>query len=395
MQKVFTFPVTQVKRMESPVIELERKPVTRYVCYVKLNDVPAGFRDWMQTNPRDQKLTTNVAKEIKGSITNGRKNFHDINRGIVMSVDKFKYDNETKLATVTMEDLHKHGNIDGGHTLRIILEQKASGGLMFEQYVFFEFFTGIDSPAELAEARNTSVQVDQRSIEELNNSFAAIKEAIENCEFESRVAYRQNQHEDEKNTIDIREVIAIINMFNQSIFPIEKEVQPIQSYTGKETSLNKYLNLGPSRDQIIRNMSPIIPGIFDLWNKIETDLPEKGKAANRIYKRKKYAKFGDGNTVSNAMISNAELDYVVPKGIMYPIVGAFRALIKINEATSKYEWVMDPINVWEKLGPKLVSTIMTSSEDLSDSPDAIGKSPNTWDILFKEVLIHSMLKRRP
>lgn len=34
---------------------------------------------------------------------------------------------------------------------------------------------------------------------------------------------------------------------------------------------------------------------------------------------------------------------------------------------------------------------MASSEDLSDSPDAVAKSPNTWDLLYKEILLYFML----
>jgi hypothetical protein len=46
-----------------------------------------------------------------------------------------------------------------------------------------------------------------------------------------------------------------------------------------------------------------------------------------------------------------------------------------------------------KLAGKLINIIMTSSEDLSGSPDAVAESPNTWDLLYKEILIYSMRLR--
>ena len=85
------------------------------------------------------------------------------------------------------------------------------------------------------------------------------------------------------------------------------------------------------------------------------------------------------------------MNYFLPKGLIFPIVGAFRALISVDKSTQIYTWKINPQKVWDTLGGKLINIIMTSSEDLSDSPDAVAKSPNTWDLLFKEVLLYSML----
>ncbi len=392
MANIIEFPAKQVKKMDNPMSELTKDGSRKYVCYVKLQDVPAKFEDWMSTNPREQKLTTNVAKEIAKSIENGCKNFHEKNRGIVMSVDKFAFDNKTGMVKVTLSDPEIHGNIDGGHTLKIILTKQKNNELLFEQYVFFEFFTGISSPVELAEARNQSIQVDQRSIEELNRSFEPIKAALKNESFYGRIAFKQNEHVGEKNVIDVREVIAIMNMFNQSLYPKGGDTQPIQSYTGKEASLNRFLRLKDSRDQIVKNMTPIIPDIFNIWEMVETTFADKGNTVNRTYRRKKMAKYVDENTVvSYSIFGNQPMNYVLPKGLIFPIVAAFRALVKVDKSTQVYSWVMSPEKIWDKLGGKLINIIMTSSEDLSDSPDAVAKSPNTWDLLYKEILLYSML----
>lgn len=392
MGKEVTFKAKSVKKMDNPLKDASKADSKKYICYVKLQDVPAEFANWMGTNPRDQKLTTAVAKDIERSIESGVSNFHEINRGIVMSVDAFAFNNKTDEVTVTLSDPCIHGNIDGGHTLKIILNAQKKNTLVFEQYVYFEFFTGIKDPAQLAEARNSSVQVDRRSIEELNKSFDFVKMALKDTGFYNRIAFKQNEHHGERNIIDIREIIAIMNMFNHLITPPNSDTQPITSYTGKELSLNKFLNLKASRDQVVKNMTPILPDIYKLWDTIELTFPEKGKNANRIYKRKKYAKYVDDSTpVGNSLFSNKPMTYCVPKGLMYPIVGAFRALVNIDPSSQKYSWKVDPQIAWEDLGGKLINIIITSSEDLSDTPDVVGKSSNTWDLLYKEVLIYSML----
>lgn len=391
MATIIEFPAKQVKKMDNPITDNEKTGSKKYVCYVKLQDVPKEFQKWMRTNPRDQKLTTDVAKAIARSIENGSKNFHEKNRGIVMSVDKFDYDNKTGKVKVSLTDSEIHGNIDGGHTLKIILDKQEKKELFFEQYVFLEIFTGITSPVELAEARNQSVQVDQRSIEELNHSFEPIKEALKNESYFERIAFKQNEHGGEKNIIDVREIIAIMNMFNQSIFPPNGETQPIQSYTGKEASLNRFLRLKDSRDQIVKNMTPIIPDIFRLWETVETTFADKGGSAHRNYRGRNMSKYDKGKIITYSIFENTPMNYVLPKGIIFPIIGAFRALVKVDESTQKYGWKIPPQEVWNKLGGKLINITMTSAEDLADSPDAVAKSPNTWDLLYKEILIYAML----
>lgn len=391
MGKEVTFKAKSVKKMDNPLEDGSKADSQKYICYVKLQDVPEEFAEWMGTNPRDQKLTTAVAKDIEKSIESGVPNFHEINRGIVMSIDTFAFNNKTDEVTVTLTNPDVHGNIDGGHTLKIILNAQKNNSLVFEQYVYFEFFTGIKDPAQLAEARNSSVQVDRRSIEELNKSFDYVKIALKDTDFYNRIAFKQNEHHGEQNIIDVREIIAIMNMFNRNITPQSSDTQPIVSYTGKEASLSRFLNLKESRDQIVKNMTPILPDIYKLWDTIELTFPEKGKIANRIYKRKKYSRYaGDNTYVGCSLFSNKPMTYCVPKGLMYPIVGAFRALVEVDSSSQKYSWKIDPQVAWDDLGSKLINIIMTSSEDLSDSPDAVAKSSNTWDLLYKEVLIYSM-----
>ena len=82
------------------------------------------------------------------------------------------------------------------------------------------------------------------------------------------------------------------------------------------------------------------------------------------------------------------MDYIVPRGLIYPIVGAFRALIGIDEETSKYYWVKDPKVVLDKLGSRLIGIVL---DEKTDSPEYIGKSTNLWNNLFKEVYIEGHL----
>ncbi len=380
------------KKMDDPVDKYNNH--VKYVCYVQCDTIPNEIYDWMNVNPRERKMTTNVAKKIKESLENN-ENFHELNRGILLSAEKVSYNNQTNDLLITFSDYEKHGNIDGGHTLRAILDKKMENMLSPDRYVFVEIITGIDSPVDLAEARNTSVQVDLKSIEELKKSFETIKNIFEDMPFGDRIQYKMNEYCDQDiDVIDVREIIAILNMFSQLLYPIKvnnslSDYHPLQSYSGKEASLRKFINLKiEDREKMLLDMKPIIADIFKLWNTIEVNFAPEGGNANKRYGTRKYSKYNGGKVIEDkSMFYRDNLYYYVPKGIMYPLVGAFRALIEIDE-NGKYKWHKNPIKVWSEIGYRLVGIIL---DEKTENPDVLAKNANLWSNLFKEVYISGYL----
>lgn len=390
---VFRMHAREFKTMRNP----SRNPEghIKYVCYLDTGTIPQDLRDWSKTNPRDQKMTTDVARTIYSSLLEN-SDFHELNRGLLFSVESVKYDTRDESLTIEMLNNDIHGNIDGGHTLRAILDTQKDGTLPDSQYVFAEFFTGLTSPVELAAARNTSIAVDLKSQEELKRSFEVLKEILKPFPFEKRIAYRMNQHYAENiQIIDIREIITIINMFNQNLYPIlgqqglSGDGQPIQSYTGKEISLKRFLNQGQQlRENILKQMHPVIGDIFRLWDTVERDFPQRVKNNNHLYDSKKYSKYNNNAIVGKSMLYQTDLRYLVPKGIIYPVVGAFRALIQVDKDTGIYSWKKDPLVVWDELGNQLAQIVWDEKED---NPEYLGKSRNLWSNLFKEVLLYTLV----
>ena len=121
----------------------------KYRFYVNVNDVPEELKNWMDTNPRDQNLETNVARAIRDSLLEDNKSFHLWNRGILLSASKVVYDNRSGLARIVFENPEVHGDIDGGHTLKVILAQREKRGSLPEQYVEFEVIVGVTAPEDL------------------------------------------------------------------------------------------------------------------------------------------------------------------------------------------------------------------------------------------------------
>ncbi len=397
----------EFRKMVDPV-DAEGKHV-KYVCYVQANSIPHEMDAWMSTNPREQKMTTDVAETIISSLSENSF-FHELNRGIVMSVKSADWDNKTNDLTLFLEDYEAHGNIDGGHTLRAIMDAKSKNSLANDRYVFFEIFAGLESPVELAAARNTSVQVDLKSIAELEKSFDVLKDIFDKTPFADRIQYKMNEHYNDAKPdgkkiplVDVRELIAITIMFSQEIYPYKTaqgtlaESQPVQCYSGKEASLRKYLYLGGGSDEkrqkqkretMINNMRPIIKDIFDLWEEIEVSFPKTSNSSGKRYGSRKYSKFVSESTiVGKSFVKQTDLYYLVPKGLLYPLVGSFRALVQIND-DGTYYWKKPPVEIWKAIGQKLASIIL---DEKADNPEIIAKNSNLWSNLFKEVYIFSYI----
>ena len=369
------------RKLDDPFNDVAKK----YVFYVKICDVPEGIP--MATNPRDQKLTSGVAQAIKESLESNDGFFHLKNRGIVLSAKSCTYNNKTKEVTINFTDDMLHGNIDGGHTYKIVCDHRNSG---LDQYVQFEVMTGVEDIIEkLAEARNTSVQVDEKSMAELQQKFDPIKEGLEGMPFFTRIAFKQNQQafDDVTNKrlkmIDAREVVSIINMFNIDKFDAMNH--PIKAYSSKAKMLELYLNNPDSYRRYVN----IMPDIFDLYDAVETEFATAFNETGGRYCRKKYSGYKYGNIIGTSKFGLHDIYYKIPDGLIYPAVAAFRSLVVLNQETDKYEWKngVNPISVWDRCKSSITSQIMNFASAIGDNPNAVGKDSNIWNLAYMTVLL--------
>ena len=139
---------------------------------------------------------------------------------------------------------------------------------------------------------------------------------------------------------------------------------------------------------MIKKMAPIIPDIFILWEEVETTFATVSGQAGKRYGTRKYSKFHNGDVVGESFFDEKDLSYIVPKGIMYPLVGAFRALILIDAESGEYYWKKNPLDVWKVIGTKLVTILL---DEKTENPDVLAKNSNLWSNLFKEVYIYAYM----
>ena len=381
VRKIMFVKENSFRKLDDPFNDISKK----YLFYVKVCDVPEGIP--MATNPRDQKLTSGVAQAIKDSLESNDGYFHLKNRGIVLSAKSCTYNNKTQEVTINFTDEALHGNIDGGHTYKIVCEHRS---IDLDQYVQFEVITGVEDIIErLAEARNTSVQVDEKSMAELQQKFDPIKEGLEGMPFFERIAFKQNQQafDDENNKklkmIDAREVVAIINMFNIEKF--DSVNHPIKAYSSKAKMLEMYLEDPESYRKYVN----IMPDIFELYDTIETEFASAFNENGGRYGRKKYSGYKDGSIIGVTKFGLNDIYYKIPDGLIYPSVAAFRSLVGYNEKTDRYEWKngVNPIWIWDKCKGNMTNQIMNFASAIGDNPNAVGKDSNIWNLAYMTVLL--------
>jgi len=373
-----------------------KKSPEMFIVIADVREVPDNIP--MKTNPREQNLRTKVAAKIREGLTGRNSQFFLLNRGMLLSAKEVKFDNINSEITILFDDENVHGNVDGGHTYKIILENRNQIDSQVKQFVKIEILTGIEDIFEdVAAARNTSVQVQETSIAELKDKFdEIIKQTIRNEPFADSIAYKEN---DDK-PIDIAEILSILYMFNLDLFP-DLNSMPVTAFSGRASCIKAYIETydrnqkekGNQRENPYYKMRNVMVDIFKLHDHIESKMERKYREAHvsGAYGRVK----GVEVVSSKSKFYQYQLEYRSPKGFIYPILGAFRALL--HEKDGVYQWKPDvnPFDYFEEIGKDLVSETVERSRTLGHNPAAVGKDNGHWKQLYQNVLTHYLLKNMP
>ena len=319
------------------------------------------------------------------------RDFHLMNRGILLSAQDVRYNNYDDKMKVVFSDPDVHGNVDGGHTLRVILENRESipEG---QQFVKIEILTGVEGIFEdLAAARNTSTQVQDKSIANLRDYFELIKEVISTEEFNDRVYFMEN----DDGEIDVGDILAILNLFNIDEYH-EMDSFPIASFSSRKRCIDAYIkyykDYGDSNENPYVKMKPIMIQIFKLYDKLERSMGDyyKEKTPGGKYgSTKGVTTASDPNKLFKSKFYQNPMQHLSPNGFIFPILGALRALLK--EENGVYVWTTDPFAILDKIGPELVCTTVDRSRTLGNNPAGVGKDSGNWQTLYMRVKFEAMM----
>jgi len=86
-------------------------------------------------------------------------------------------------------------------------------------------------------------------------------------------------------------------------------------------------------------------------------------------------------------------DYRISKGLLYPVIGAFRALVEYDEKNQNYRWVEDPLQMWDVVGATLVEDTIGRSRSFNNNPQTAGKDSGLWRQNYQTVFTQYLMER--
>ncbi|MGX0553858.1 AIPR family protein [Staphylococcus hominis] len=381
------FKAAAVRTVTSP----SNEDITTYYTWVNFKDLPKNFS--LEVNPRKPKMNTAVAKQLINAVTGPDDTNFDINnRGIVVTAKDFHFDTSSKIVTLDVDNnSEKYGILDGGHTYTAIVENVDKLDKNTDKYVKLEIIVGknLDVSA-IADARNTSAQVSDIALFELDDKFGFIKEAVKNEPYAKDIAYKDNDNKD----IRIAELLKLMFAFNIKRYPDDSSA-PVSAYSGKAAVFRDFKKEYDEPNNIYKKLAPHLQKLVKLYEIIQVELHDKyNEFKEEEGKKGNFGKIrgveGSGKFVTE--FTKTSMQYQISVGFLLPIFGAFRALLK--QSNGEIYWQFDPIEVWNIAGKRLVQNTF----DTDTNPQQIGKSKTLWqanyrivDSVRKDLLLESLM----
>ena len=393
MNKVLRFKVNAVRTMASPYRRNEKDESTNETIYyllVNMKDLPDGIP--LDVNPRIPKMTTNVAKRLVAAVTEPETDFYINNRGIVISAKSFSFNSADSEVTIDIgdqdeeNDKFSYGILDGGHTYTAIMQNRGKIPADLEKYVRIEVITNVVNITRLSDARNTSVQVSDIALFNLEDSFEDVRKAIEKEPYADDIAYKDN----ENKPINISELLRLMYAFDIKKYPDDKQA-PIQSYAFKAQVFKRYKEMYDS--PFYRSLTIQLPTLVKLYDLIEQEISSKYNEYKRDlgfsqphFGNVKGVEYVERGTETTFLKQKAM--YNVSTGYIYPIFGAFRSLLRFDDEKGNVSWLFDPTEIWNEVG----SSIVQNTFETSNNPQLAGKDKQLWLSNYRIVETQSLRK---
>ena len=362
--------------------------ITTYMVLVNFRDLPSDLS--LEVNPRKPKMNTSVAKQLISAVkANDIINFDINNRGIVITAKSVQYNTSTSELTVDFDDdPSRYGILDGGHTYTAIIEHRDSLSEEIDKFVRLEIIVGEDlDVTALADARNTSAQVSDIALFELDDKFDFIKKSVETQPYKDDIAFKDN----ENKSIPVVELLKLMFIFNIKRYPDDSSA-PTPAYSAKASVFKDFRKELETDNNIYVKLAPQLPKLVELYETIQKEMPKKYNEFKAEHGSK--GSFGRVRGITSSQenhsrfysdFTHSEIPYEISTGFLLPIFGAFRALLKENNSGELY-WLFDPIEIWNTSGVRLVQNTF----ETDTNPQMVGKMKTLWQSNYR--IVDSVMK---
>jgi hypothetical protein len=325
-------------------------------------------------------------KDMVETVENDPTSFHLKNRGIVYRCEKFEFDNAKTLLRITVPDISpeqyddlengdpKFGIADGGHTYEVIRQTIARKNELMERegwtepFVRVHFLAGSSDEVELeqvVEALNVSSQVQQFTLDEYQNKFDELKEALKKAGFDvNLVAFREN----EEKEWDVREIIQRMACFLKDRW---KSTQPANMYKSKGKALDLFTNEA-TRDEF-RKLYDVVADVITLPEFVQAQFSQGDSLKGR--------RFGKLKAVKTLKVPKVrpgtpyQTEHEMDLAASLPIAAAFRELLELKG--DRYVWRVDYKKVFPIAADELYKALLNKSRSVK-IVNALGADTEYW-----------------
>lgn len=391
---LLNFKVEALRTLASPyrTKDNDNSLETIYYLLVDMSEIPENIP--LDVNPREPRMFTSVAKKLAIAVSEPDNDFYINNRGIVISAKELTFDTSKSTVTIDLgnqnndDDKFSYGILDGGHTYTAIIQNRNKIPEGQKKYVRIEVIKNVQNITRLSDARNTSVQVSDIALFNLDDKFNIVKNAISGEPYADNIAYKDN----EDKSLHVYELLRLMYAVDKVKYP-DDTAAPIQSYSGKAQVFKRYKEAYDT--DFYRSLTTHLPKLVQLYDTIEKDIPECykeykhniGTASPRFGAVRGIECSTQGNSYYTSFLG-IETPYNISSGYIYPIFGAFRFLIKFDEKTKKVNWLFDPIEIWNEVK----TTLVQNTFETWANPNLAGKDKQLWLSNYRIVETQSLRK---
>lgn len=385
----FDFAVRFARRIPDPLFK-EKYGLERHHFVMAVKDMPRNLP--LDPNARNPNVRKRIYKGVEESLLNRSGEpgtFHLKNKGITIIADAVA-ESGKNVYRVSMKP-GTHGIVDGGHTYKLIENNLDNPDLPDDQFVSVEVRVGVPDVwvTDIAGGLNTSVQVQDMSLDNLSGRFDWLREEIKKESYAEKIAWSEN----DPGNYDARDLISFLVLFNVALFPNDQDEHPVYGYEKKALALKAY----EENQKSFESMRGLAKDIFSLHDIVSIEARDlynkatKGKGGGLAFMEKRERGLFDFPFIKK------QAEYRLTNGALYPILAAFRWFVVRDEFTGKLAWrdgFSEVLRAWRDLAPELVRATINTSNELGRNPNAVGKSRNHWSNLHGRVAKYDLLSRQ-
>jgi hypothetical protein len=381
-----------LKDVDDPSKQMNRKEMV-----VSLDQYPFGF--CLGPNPRRPDLTSRVSKKIEETLKENGVNFHLLNRGITIVAKSLEYDNKTDRVRLGLheneEEERYYGILDGGNTNERINKWREEVGdaenakeELGKRFVNVQvLIPRIDGDApptgpmedlmnDIKEARNTSVQVKQKSLADARQHFELLKTVLGKESYFEHISWREG----DRGSVDALDIIILLMIYYPRFSDVAPGREPSNAYGHKERCLDAYLEFADKNCEEFAQWIEIVPRIIEFYDKLQCTFPASyggrfgGIKEVRICDEKRFERGASKKyrkTPAKSQFFGNDMTYDYPRGWLFPVFAAFRILVGPEKDGTGILWKRDPVRFWKDHGEELCSRYQPHMREAGYDPKRI------------------------